>query len=174
MTTPANEPIVATPPAQDEWATTVIEIEADQRRLATLTDPADVAREMGQTVLSYVKDIAKRLVEVRDYAHQRLEYLSNGLSQLSEGLGEVAGGLQEMQEMIDDDSHLTAEDATDFMKYVRGMQIVAEQFLERASGLDADGRQKIEELVALGKKLEPRIEEIGPDDEDDLEDEATA
>jgi hypothetical protein len=156
----------------DEWRATIHEITQDQTRLATLTDPIDIAREVAKTVMSYQKDFAQRLVELRDSSYKYIHEVATRIQRLD---GEVVALTEVLGE---DESHLSPEDAADVIELAQGARIIATRFLERASGLDDEQRAHLQRLIAIADKVEKRVEEIAQEDDgdedEDAEDEATS
>lgn len=158
------------------------DIPREQARLKALSGRTDVTPdrllvEMHSTVLDITKDLARGLVEVRDWAYSYMNGISDHLEATDLRLDAV--------EDFGGDSMLLPDDAEVLMKVAVGARYLATQLLQGPFPIeerDDDGKQKLAELIAYAEQAERLIgdaavvidEDEDDDDDDDADADATA
>lgn len=146
------------------------DIPREQARLRALakTDitPERLLTEMHGTLLDISKDMARGLVEVRDWAYEYMNGISSHLEATDERLDVI--------EEFGGDSVLLPDDADVLNGVCNAMRFLATSLLQGPFPInerDEEGKQKLAELIALADQAEQIVKDavlvIEEDDDDD-------
>ncbi len=158
------------------------DIPREQARLRALakTDitPERLLSEMNGTVVDLLKDVARGLVEVRDWAYSYMNQISEHLEANDERL--------DVMEQFGGDSTLIPDDAEVLSNVCDAAKYLATSMLQGPFPIeerDEEGKQKLAELIALcdqGKQIVSDAvlvmdddDEDGDDDDDDSDDDVS-
>jgi hypothetical protein len=147
------------------------DIPREQARLRSLAntgiDADRLLTEMHGTLLDVTKDLARGLVEVRDWAY---EYMN--------GIGDHLEAVDTRLDVIEEfggESTLLPDDAEVLSNVCAGAHYLASQLLQGPFPIgerDDEGKQKLAELIAFAEQGERIVKEslLVMDDDDDLDD----
>lgn len=153
-----------------------IDIPRDRHRLKQINDPSPerVLTELNGTVMEYMAETGKNLVNVRDWAHHNFQ-------QMAVSFGDR---LEELEARIDTiqtygaETAITPEDAEILNKVITACNTLAQTLLQGPFPIqarDAEGQQKLGEVLLLAQQAEKIVVEatLSEDyDEDDEEEDA--
>lgn len=152
------------------------DIPREQARLRALVDggitPSRLLVEMHGTLLDIDKEIARGLVEVRDWSYQYMNGISDHLEAIDARLDVI--------EEFGGDSALLPDDAEVLEKVIAGARYLATQMLQGPFPIgerDEEGKQKLAELIAFTEQAERIVKEsvlVDDDDDDDEDDEESS
>lgn len=143
------------------------DIPRDQERLKTLkgSDPQRVATEISGTVLEYLREVAERLLEVRDWSYQSMTAISEHLEATDDRLDVI--------ETFGGDTTMLPEDAELFAKIIVGCKFLAQNLLTGPFPIgerDEAGKTKLAELIAMCEQAERIVSDSVLTDDDDEDD----
>jgi len=144
------------------------EISKDQLRLKQLVNPttAQLNTELHGTVLSYLKDVARGLVEVRDWMYSYMGESSDHLEALDARLDII--------EEFGGDTSILPDDAETLGNVIATAKFLAESLLRGPFPLqerDDEGKQKLAEFLILCESAKTIVQDstlVAEEDEDEL------
>lgn len=146
-----------------------VEIPQDQARLKALkeVDPARLLVELHATVMEYLKETLRHVIDIRDWSYQSMNAISDHLEATDERLDVV--------ESLGNESTLLPEDAEVLAKVAVGCKYIAQNLLTGPFPIgerDEEGKAKLAELIALCEQGERIIQSsvLIPDDGEDDDD----